>query len=350
MLDAFARAQGLGEVGVVTGALRGFRHRARLAIRGRPGAPKVGLFQSGTHRVVTVPHCSVHHPAINRVAATVRAALVEARVAPYVETAHAGLARYLQVVVERASQTVQVVLVGNSAEPEPLGACLDQIRDRLGPALHSLWFNGHVEHTNAILGPTFVSWCGPPAVVERFGGAAVHYPPGAFGQSNLEIAGRIVEHVRGLVPPGSVVAEFYAGVGAMGLSVVDRVRLLRLNEVAPSSLQGLALGVDGLSTIDRAKVEVLPGPAGTATAALDGADVAIVDPPRKGLDPALLRALCTRGPPRLVYVSCGLDAFLRDAARLVTEGGYAASGLRAYDLLPYTDHVETVACFERGDR
>ena len=349
-LEDFARAQGLGEVGVVTGTPRGFRHRARLAIRGRPGAPKIGLFQSGTHRVVTVPHCSVHHPAINRVAATVRGALVEGRVAPYVEKAHAGLARYLQVVVERASQTVQVVLVGNSAGPDLLSACLDLIRDRLGSALHSLWFNGHVERSNAILGPTFVPWCGPPSVVERFGGAAIHYPPGAFGQSNLEIAGRIVEHVRGLVPQGSVVAEFYAGVGAIGLSLVDQVRVLRLNEVAPSSLQGLALGLEGLSSVDRTKVEVVPGPAGTATAALDVADVAIVDPPRKGLDPALLRALCTRGPRRLVYVSCGLDAFLRDAARLVTEGGYAVSGLRAYDLLPYTDHVETVACFDRRDR
>ena len=349
-LEAFARAQGLADVGVVTGTPHGFRHRARLAIRGRTGTPKIGLFQSGTHRVVTVPRCSVHHPAINRAAAVVREALVEAGVAPYVERAHAGLARYLQVVVERASQTVQVVLIGNSAGPEPLAACLDLIRDRLGPALHSLWFNAHVERSNAILGPTFVPWCGPPAVVEHFGGAAVHYPPGAFGQSNLDIAGRIVEQVRGLVPPGSTVAEFYAGVGAIGLSLVDRVGALRLNEVAPSSLQGLALGIEGLPSIDRAKVEVLEGPAGATTAALDGADVAIVDPPRKGLDPGLLRALCTRGPRRLVYVSCGQETFLRDAACLVTEGGYAASGLRAYDLLPYTHHVETVACFERKEQ
>ena len=346
-LETFAQAQGLGDVAVVTGSTRGFRHRARLAIRGRPGAPKIGLFQAGTHRVVTVPHCSVHHPAINRAAAIVRSALVDAEVAPYVESSHAGLARYLQVVVERASQNVQVVLVGNSAGPEPLGRCLDLVRDRLGSSLHSLWFNANAARTNSILGPTFVAWCGPPAVVERFGGAAVHYPPGAFGQSNLEIADRIVDHVRGLVPAGAVVAEFYAGVGAIGLSLLDRVARLRLNEVAPSSLHGLTLGLDGLSPSDRAKVEVLPGPAGAATSALDGAGVAIVDPPRKGLDPELLHALCSRGPSRLVYVSCGLDSFLRDAARLAAEGGYAVSGLRAYDLLPYTDHVETVACFER---
>ena len=296
---------------------------------------------------MTVPHCSVHHPAINRAAAVVRNAVADAGVAPYVEGAHAGLARYLQVVVERASQRVQVVLVGNCPDPGPLGACLDLVRDRLGPVLHSLWFNANVARTNAILGPKFFLWCGPPSVIERFCGTAIHYPPGAFGQNNLEIAGRIVDHVRGLVPAGSIVAEFYAGVGAIGLSLIDRVARLRLNEVAPASLHGLALGLDGLSPTDRAKVEVLPGPAGVETRALEGADVAIVDPPRKGLDPLLLQALCARGPRRLVYVSCRLDTFLRDAAQLTAEGGYAVSELRAYDLLPYTDHVETVACFER---
>jgi 23S rRNA (uracil1939-C5)-methyltransferase len=348
VLEAFARTHGLGPVDVVTGPAQGFRHRARLAIRGRVGAPKIGLFQAGTHRVVTVPHCLVHHPAINRAAAVVRGALVDAEVAPYVESTHTGHARYLQVVVERASQTMQVVLVANTPDPEPLATCLDLVRDRLGSTLHSLWFNANVARTNAILGSMFVPWCGPPAVVEWFGGAAVHYPPGAFGQNNLEVAARIVEHVRSLVPPGSTVAEFYAGVGAIGLSLLDRVGRLRLNEVAPSSLHGLALGLDSLAGGERNKVEVLPGPADAAIAAIEGIDVAIVDPPRKGLDPGLRDALAAHGPRRLIYVSCGLDTFLRDAAVLVGDGGYRVSDLRAFDLLPYTEHVETIACFERA--
>jgi tRNA/tmRNA/rRNA uracil-C5-methylase (TrmA/RlmC/RlmD family) len=278
----------------------------------------------------------------------VRRALVDARIPPYAETSHSGLARYLQVVVERRSQAVQVVLVANSATPRPLATALDLIRERLGSGLHSLWFNANVARTNTILGPEFVHWCGPAAVVERFGGAEVHYPPGAFGQNNLDIAGRIVEQVRALVPVGSAVTEFYAGVGAIGLSLLDRVRNLRLNEVAPQSLHGLALGIEQLAASDRAKLEVVPGPAGTAATALSGADVVIADPPRKGLDPALLAELLSRTPARLVYVSCGLDSFLRDTARLTSTGAYALTALRAFDLLPYTDHVETVACFEHN--
>ncbi len=60
------------------------------------------------------------------------------------------------------------------------------IRARLGERLHSLWVNFNTEPNNVILGQEFHLVLGPPSVVEEFGGAAVHYPPGAFGQSNLE--------------------------------------------------------------------------------------------------------------------------------------------------------------------
>ncbi len=321
--------------------------RARLAIRGRLGSPKVGLFELGTHRVVHIPSCSVQHPLINRVASVVRRALVDARVTSYSENAHLGVARYLQVVVERSSQTAQVVLVANCATPAPVAACLDLIRERLGSELHSLWFNANGTRSNTILGPEFERWCGPVSVVERFGGARVHYPPGAFGQSNLDIAQRIIEHVRARIPQGARVAEFYAGVGAIGLSLLDRVGELRINEASPQSLLGLEMGLAGLEPAARAKVRVLPGSAGAAHLAADGAQVVIADPPRKGLDPELTAYLAEHPPERFVYVSCGLESFLEDAARLAERGKLRLCEIAAYNLLPFTEHVETVACFER---
>jgi 23S rRNA (uracil1939-C5)-methyltransferase len=347
-LDELARTHGLREVSVISGQAAGFRLRARLAIRGRLGSPKVGLFELGTHRVVHIPHCSVQHPLINRVAAVVRRALVDARVTSYSDKAHLGLARYLQVAVERSSQTAQVVIVANSATPTPLAACLDLIRERLGSELHSLWFNSNLERANTILGSDFQQWCGPVSVVERFGGAAVHYPPGAFGQNNLDIAQAIIEHVRAQIPEGARVAEFYAGVGAIGLSVLAQAGEIRLNEVSPHSLHGLELGLAQLDSADRAKISVVPGPAGAARLAASGAQVVIADPPRKGLDPELTEYLSEYPPERFVYVSCGLESFLDDAARLTSSGKLRLGALTAFNLLPFTGHVETVARFERA--
>jgi tRNA/tmRNA/rRNA uracil-C5-methylase (TrmA/RlmC/RlmD family) len=214
--------------------------------------------------------------------------------------------------------------------------------------LHSLWFNANLEHTNTILSSDFSNWCGPESVVERFGGAAVHYPPGAFGQNNVEIAQLIIEHVRDQIPAGSRVAEFYAGVGAIGLSVLRQVGEIMMNELSLSSLHGLELGLAQLGEAERAKISVIPGEAGANRLAASGFPIVIADPPRKGLDPELADHLSHQPPERFIYVSCGLESFLRDAAQLTSRGTLRLRSLKAFNLMPFTEHVETVAGFERS--
>jgi 23S rRNA (uracil1939-C5)-methyltransferase len=285
---------------------------------------------------------------INRVAAVVRRALVDARITCYSDKANLGLARYLQVVVERSSQTAQVAIVGNCATIAPFAACLDLIRERLGAELHSLWFNANQERSNTILGPNFQHWCGPVSVVEHFGGAAVHYPPGAFGQNNLEIAQRMIEHLSARIPQGATVAEFYAGVGAIGLSILARVSEIRVNEINPHSLHGLELGLAQLTPANRARIAVFPGTAGAALQAAFGAQVVIADPPRKGLDPELTDYLSEQPPERFVYVSCAIESFLKDTARLICHDRLRLTALTAFNLLPFTEHVEMIAQFDRA--
>ena len=133
-LQALAARAGAPPPRVHEGPPTAFRHRARLAIRGRADAPKLGIFEAGSHRAVHIPRCLVHHPVINRVAAKVRDTLAQHRVATYSDTAHAGIARYLQVVVERETERAQVTLVTNGAAPEGLEAFFSDLRARLAEA------------------------------------------------------------------------------------------------------------------------------------------------------------------------------------------------------------------------
>jgi tRNA/tmRNA/rRNA uracil-C5-methylase (TrmA/RlmC/RlmD family) len=52
-------------------------------------------------------------------------------------------------------------------------------------------------------------------------------------------------------------------------------------------------------------------------------------------------------PERLVYVSCALESFIHDAARLSAHAKLRLAALTAFNLLPFTEHVELVGCFER---
>lgn len=105
---------------------------------------------------------------------------------------------------------------------------------------------------------------------------------------------------------------------------------------------------------------------------LAGADVICVDPPRKGLEPALLLALCegpaaevaghsrSAGSPQspeaaaagsrahtLIYLSCGYKALERDCSALLASGHWRLHHCEAFTFFPATDALETLAVFKR---
>jgi 23S rRNA (uracil1939-C5)-methyltransferase len=68
----------------------------------------------------------------------------------------------------------------------------------------------------------------------------------------------------------------------------------------------------------------------------------IANPPRRGLTPALRRALAELAPRLVVYVSCNPESFARDLAGLRALG-LASSAVEPLDLIPLSDEVECVA-------
>ena len=328
------------------GARSGFRHRARLAVRGRAGRAKIGIFGEGSHRVVDIPSCQIHHPLINEVAQALKACMRELGSSCYSDGPHAGLVRALQVTVERSSQSAQIVLVCNDRTPAAALPLLDLLLSRLGARVHSCFWNGNPTVTNRILGDDFHRHSGPESVGERIGGARVFFPPAAFGQNNLELFDQIVDRIHSQVAPGSQVVELYAGCGGIGLGLAPSCASLVFNEVSPASLAGLALGLNELPAEQRRRVQVVPGPAQSASQAIHASSLVIADPPRRGLEPEVLRMLAERAPAQLLYLSCELSSLVRDAEQLGA-GGLRLEHAIGYDAFPYTEHLETLACFRR---
>jgi len=317
-------------------------------VRGRARSPKLGIFEEGTHRIADIPRCRIHHPRVNEVAAAVRRAIRETGVAPYGESSSRGEIRYVQIAVERASSRAQVVLVGNAESADPLRPTLAALERELGGGLQGLWWNGNPDRTNAIFGPHWEHHSGEEALREPVAGIDVFHPPGAFGQSHPELYEILAQRAREAVPDGAHVIELFAGTGAIGLGLLERAERVTLNEISPHGLRGLELGIAARPLAEQARAEILPGDASRFVDRIPSIDALVVDPPRRGLGPALVDAIRRDPPARLVYVSCGLDAFLREANVWLDAGALVLQALEAYALFPYTDHAETLAVLARG--
>ena len=75
------------------------------------------------------------------------------------------------------------------------------------------------------------------------------------------------------------------------------------------------------------------------------ADVVFVDPPRRGIGPGMCKALLSRRPGMILYVSCELSTLVRDLQSLL--GQYGLRQFFVYDFFPHTTHMEALAVLER---
>jgi tRNA/tmRNA/rRNA uracil-C5-methylase (TrmA/RlmC/RlmD family) len=70
-------------------------------------------------------------------------------------------------------------------------------------------------------------------------------------------------------------------------------------------------------------------------------ELILANPPRAGLGADVCAALLQLGAPRVQIMSCSAKTLAEDLRRL--DARYRLVGLRGYDTLPQTNHVELVA-------
>jgi 23S rRNA (uracil1939-C5)-methyltransferase len=170
--------------------------------------------------------------------------------------------------------------------------------------------------------------------------------PLAFAQVNAPVASDLRRHVAALVgrfAPGRVI-DAYAGTGdltnALWASVptLRSVAAIEADPAATAVLRARA-GAWGETRIDTAAVEEV-------IASCLPADVVVLNPPRRGVAPAVIAALeGTAASPvqAIIYVSCDPATLARDVARLHR---WRIRRLDCFDMFPQTAHVETVCLLE----
>jgi len=352
-------------VNIVLGPVKGWRTLAKLAVRpqklgrGPRGYPVIGLFKEKSHDIVAVPECQVHHPSINVCTKVVQQELRPCGITAYDDLNGDGMLRYVQVMVERATGLCQLTLVWNAssfkeigAQAHLLGKVLWNRRDVA--LLHSVWFSLNTSSGNVILTSERSKWKlirGNYSVKEQFCGITAYFPPFSFRQANLSLFERIVERLADFVDQNSNVLEICGGVGLIGLSLLSKKQLLSLvvTDMNASSEDGFTRSRDSLEPSLRPRARFLAASMDSAASSLHNVDTVIIDPPRSGISDALLQYLIKtsfKNRLRLMYLSCGLESFEKDARRLVT-AGWKTTFVEGFLLFPGTQHVETLAVFDR---
>ncbi len=188
-------------------------------------------------------------------------------------------------------------------------------------------------------GDVTVPILGKEFLYEKIGARVFRISPDSFFQVNSAMAQTLVELVTEFLAPrmNDILLDAYGGVGLFGLSLADQVlRVIEIEE-NPNALEDAKANAYDLNNalFHHGRVEiVLPK--------LDSLiDIAVIDPPRAGLERAALDALAAKTPRTIAYVSCDTATLARDVARFV-EYGYRLERVQPVDLFPQTHHIECV--------
>ncbi len=326
----------------------GYRTTAKLAVRRSRGAVRVGIYRPGTHQVVDIRDCPVHHPLIHRVVCAVAERLEGSPITVYDERAGGGWLRYLVVRASTWQKKAQLVLVvtrpGNARERQ----WARSIAARL-PFLAGVVENVNAAPGNAIFGAQFIPRSGQPAMSERIGGLRLKTRSGAFLQANPQVAARLYRCAAQLADVGEeeIVADLYSGVGALAFHLAPAARLVVGIEEAPAAALAARENarLNGFSNI-RFRLAPVEAELPKLRRALGRIDVVALNPPRSGASEAAREAIAACEARRIVYISCSSASLARDLAWLATRG-YRVCALQPFDMLPQTDHVELLAALER---
>jgi 23S rRNA (uracil1939-C5)-methyltransferase len=317
---------------------RAYRNKMSLVVQARV----LGFYKQRSHDLVPIASCPIVMPHLDAVIGALNGMAARAE--------HGAVLQETRHIVARTAQTTgQTVVTFTTPEASPALASSAQEVLALLPAA-GVANSYDLSSQNAIVGRHHALLAGSAQIEEQIAGVRYRVSAASFFQVNVEIVGKIFEFLRVRLEKPRKIVDLYCGAGTFSLFFAslgccvtgaeeNAQAVLEAQENASfNRLAGTARFICG-------RVEVLVR-RGRVKEALEQAQVAFLDPPRKGSDEATLGAIAGAGVAEIWYLSCDPATLARDL-KFLSAKGYRLDEVQPFDMFPHTGHVETLAILSR---
>ena len=312
-----------------------YRNRAQWKIRPAAGdsdggAAGIGYFRAGTSTLCPVDVCQILSPKLFTTFQALRTILSEGN---FPET--------LREVEAFADAEDQGVLLNSTCTSLPRSAetLAKLLREKIEDVTSILVQDARGERMS-LYGPGFLQY--------KVGQNSFRVGHMSFFQVNRFLVAEMANVIASAAGTGELAFDLYAGVGLFATSLAAGFAQVVAVEANPAAARDLETNA-GLSA------KAITARNDSAEAFLAGwkqkrgarPDVAVVDPPRAGLERSALEKLMSVSPRRILYASCDPSTLARDLATLCVKE-YHLEYMHLFDMFPQTYHIEALAQLERG--
>ncbi len=297
-------------------------------------------------KVLDIDRCYLQKEPTNAVRLFVRQWCIAHAIPFYDVREHSGIFRGL---IVRTAESGQVMLIFIFAGEFPQRkALMDATLDAF-PEVSSLYYVFNNKLNDSISDLQCILYKGEECLIESMEELSFRIGPKSFFQTNTLQGYELYKAVRDFasLTGDETVYDLYTGTGTIaqflsrkakkviGIEYVgEAVADARLNAAANGLGNTWFFAGDMKDILTPDFIEEHGEP-----------DVIVLDPPRAGVHPDVLKVILEASPRRIVYVSCNPASQARDLSVLCTN--YRITAVQPADMFPHTKHVENVCRLER---
>ena len=255
---------------------------------------------------------------------------------------HRGLMRNLMIRTASTGEVMVVAVFGADDRPR-IEALLDHLSDAF-PQITSLMYMVNTKWNDSTGDLAAVCYRGKDHIVERMEGLEFKVGPKSFYQTNSAQAYELYKVARDFagLTGDEVLYDLYTGTGTIANFCAARCRRVIGIEYVPEAIADAEVNsaVNGIGNTRFYAGDMKEVLSDVFVEANGRPDVVILDPPRAGVDEAVVGVILRAAPERIVYVSCNPATQARDLALLAAD--YDVACVQPVDMFPHTHHVENV--------
>lgn len=301
-------------------------------------------------KVLDIKHCSLQPEPSNEIRLFIREYAVTHNLEFYNIRENSG---FLRNIIVRNNQVGDVMLTVCFAydDQDKIVPMLDAIAAEF-PQIKSLHYVINEKLNDSISDLDCILYKGEDAIWETMGKLKFKIGPKSFYQTNSEQAYKLYSVAKeyAALTGNEVVYDLYTGTGTIAQFISDKASKVIGIEYVKEAIEDARInaeanGITNCTFFDGDMKDIL-----TADFIKEHGkpEVMIIDPPRAGMHPDVVKVIMETAPERIVYVSCNPASQARDLAMMSPM--YEITAVQPVDMFPHTMHVENVCALKLKDK
>lgn len=301
-------------------------------------------------KVLDIKHCSLQPEPSNEIRLFIREYAISHNLEFYNIRENTG---FLRNIIVRNNQVGDVMLTVCFAydDQDKIVPMLDAIAAEF-PQIKSLHYVINEKLNDSISDLDCILYKGEDAIWETMGKLKFKIGPKSFYQTNSEQAYKLYSVAKefAALTGNEVVYDLYTGTGTIAQFISDKASKVIGIEYVKEAIEDARInaeanGITNCTFFDGDMKDIL-----TADFIKEHGkpEVMIIDPPRAGMHPDVVKVIMEAAPERIVYVSCNPASQARDLAMMSPM--YEITAVQPVDMFPHTMHVENVCALKLKDK